>query len=108
VTAAGGTIGSSWTPDTSAFSTARASISRVYTVAYGSETGDCPNDSITPCQTMMEMASNSGYFYSDDNQSGSGEDTTCNGTGATTSMATIFSDIATDFSVGRLIPNSEY
>lgn len=109
VTAAGGTLGSNWTPNTSAFTTARASIGRVYTIAYGAEASTtCTGDTYTPCQTMKEMASNSGYFYSDNNQSGTSNDSTCVGTGATTSMATIFSDIATDFSVGRLIPNSEF
>ncbi len=108
VTAAGGTIGSSWTPDTSAFTTARASVERVYAIAYGSETGNCANDTISPCDTMKEMASNSGYFYSDNNQSGAGNDATCVGTGATTSLAQIFTDIASDFSNSRLIPNAVF
>jgi hypothetical protein len=94
---------------TSNTSAARASISRIYGIAYGSETGNCPNDTISPCQTIQGIASSSNYFYSDYAQSGGGQDTTCVGSAnSTTNLATIFSDIASDFFSARLIPNSEF
>ncbi|HTV06365.1 MAG TPA: hypothetical protein VME86_13430, partial [Acidobacteriaceae bacterium] len=110
VIAAGGTIGSNWTPDTAAFTTARASILRIYAIAYGAEaSATCTGDTYTPCETMKGIASSSGYFYADSNQSGSGIDANCVGTANSTSnLAQIFSDIASDFTNARLIPNSVF
>jgi Flp pilus assembly protein TadG len=109
VTAAGGTIGSNWTPDTAAFTTARASISKIYSVAYGSEANTtCQGDTYTPCETMKGMASSSNYFYSDYTQSGTTNDTSCTGTNSLSSMSQIFSDIASDFSTARLISPGLY
>jgi Flp pilus assembly protein TadG len=85
---------------------------RVYTVAYGAETTGCSTDTsgtysgVAPCQALKDMASNSAYFYSDYNQSGSGIDSSCVGTGdVTTNLSTIFQDIASSLSVARLVPN---
>jgi Putative Flp pilus-assembly TadE/G-like len=82
---------------------------RVYAVAYGAESSGCSTDSpsITPCQTMKSIASSPAYFYSDYAQTGSGVDTSCAGSGAsTTSINQIFQDIATSFTVARLVPNN--
>jgi hypothetical protein len=82
---------------------------RVYAVAYGAESSGCSTDSpsITPCQTMKDIASNPGYFYSDYAQSGSGIDTSCAGSGAsTTSINQIFEDIYFSLGHARLIPNA--
>ncbi|MGB6690352.1 MAG: pilus assembly protein TadG-related protein [Terracidiphilus sp.] len=85
---------------------------RVYTVAYGAESTGCTTDTsgtysgIAPCQTLKDMASSSAYFYSDYDQSGSGIDTSCVGTGSLdTSLSAIFQEIASSLSNARLIPN---
>lgn len=82
---------------------------RVYSVAYGAESSGCSTDSpaITPCQTMKNIASNPGYFFSDYAQSGSGVDKTCAGSGAaTTSINQIFQDIYYSLGHARLVSNS--
>lgn len=96
---------------------------RIYAVAYGSESSGCTNDSgqgetaamtvsgwtylanITPCQTMENIASSAAYFYSDYTQSGSGTDTTCVGSAtSTTNLNQIFTDIAGTLTTSRLVP----
>jgi hypothetical protein len=85
---------------------------RVYSVAYGSESSGCTvatggtdTTSITPCQTMEQIASNPQYFFSDYNQSGSGS--TCQSASQpTTNLKQIFTDIAGDFTLARLIPDN--
>jgi Flp pilus assembly protein TadG len=86
---------------------------RVYAVAYGAETTGCATDPTTsiyynnPCEVMKNMASSSQYFYSDYAQSGSGIDATCQSSAnPTTNLDTIFTDIAGDFTLARLIPIS--
>jgi len=86
---------------------------RVYAVAYGSETTGCATDPTSspyynnPCNVMKAMASNSLYFYSDYAQSGSGIDKSCQSAAQpTTNMKTIFTDIANQFTLARLIPIS--
>jgi len=85
---------------------------RIYAVAYGAESTGCTTDktSITPCTTMGDIASSPAFFFSDFNQSGSGKDTSCVGTGGAgqslTSISDIFNAIFTTFTVARLIPNS--
>lgn len=101
-----GTWNSSSTP-----STPYSKQIRIYAVAYGAASTGCSTDttSITPCTTMGDIASSPAYFYSDYNQSGSGKDTSCTGTGGAgqslTSINQIFSAIFTTFTVARLIPN---
>jgi hypothetical protein len=81
---------------------------RVITVAYGAASSGCGQDtspSITPCQTMEDMASDSQDFYSD--YTAKGGDTSCKSSAQpTTNMNQIFTDIATSLSVPRLIPNN--
>jgi Flp pilus assembly protein TadG len=84
---------------------------RVYTVAYGSPSSGCSSDTsgtyagISPCTAMQDMASASQYFYSDYNQSGS--NSTCYSTSQSVSkLADIFTAIAGDLTVARLIPNN--
>jgi Flp pilus assembly protein TadG len=92
----------------------------VYTVAYGSETGDCTNDTITPCQTMARMASSYTLnqsnptlypnaqldFYSDylDTATG-GADNTCTSSNGITNIQDIFQDIAASMSVSKIMVN---
>lgn len=103
---------------------------RVYAVAYGSESSGCttagggtdstlltlpstPNqtfslsgaNALTPCITMENIASSLQYFYSDFNQSGSGS--TCQDSSHTvTTLSQIFQAISADFTTPRLIPNN--
>jgi hypothetical protein len=81
---------------------------RVYSIAYGSESSGCASDSpnISPCYTMQNIASSPSYFYSDYTQSGSGIDQNCVGTGATTTnLKQIFVNIYSTLAAARLIPN---
>ena len=95
----------------------------VYSVAYGSEGSGCLSSSggtdsssivtgitgftlsaLTPCQTMLDIASSTGTFYSDYNQSGSGS--TCQDASHTvSSMYDIFASISASFTTPRLLPN---
>jgi hypothetical protein len=82
---------------------------RVYSVAYGAESSGCSTDSpaISPCQTMKGIASNPGYFFSDYASSGGGTDTSCAGSGAsTTSINQIFQYIYYSLGHGRLLSNA--
>jgi len=81
---------------------------RVYAVAYGAEASGCPTDTaptITPCQTMQQIASSPGYFFSD--YTATGGDSTCiSASQPVTNLSQIFQVIATDLTVSKLIPNS--
>ena len=79
---------------------------KVYAVGYGSESSGCSTDknpTITPCQTMAEIASSPAYFYTDLSSQGNG----C--TSAFQPVSTlnqIFQEIGMDFTVARLIPDN--
>jgi len=80
----------------------------IYSVAYGAttSTSDCTTDSgnITPCQAMTQIASAPSTFFSD--YTASGGDSGCtSAVQAATGLANIFGQIASDFTVARLIPN---
>jgi Flp pilus assembly protein TadG len=80
---------------------------RVYSVAYGAEASGCGTDSpsMTPCQTMQQIASASQNFYSD--YTAKGSDSSCiSASQPTSNLNQIFLDIAGDLTVARLIPNS--
>lgn len=84
---------------------------RVYTVAYGSATSGCSTDTsgtyagVSPCQAMADMASASQYFFSDYKQSGS-RSTCYSSAQPVTALSDIFTQIAGDMTVARLIPNN--
>ena len=85
---------------------------RVYTVAYGSPTSGCSTDpstyngvNVTPCNVMYYMASAPQYFYSDYNQSASTSNCVSNSQ-SVTSLNDIFTSIAADLTVARLIPDN--
>ncbi len=80
---------------------------RVYSVAYGAASSGCSTDnpSITPCQTMQQIASAPQYFYSD--YTASANNGSCiSASQPTSSLNQIFTQIAGDLSVSRLIPNN--
>ena len=88
--------------------TAALAGTRVYSVAYGATSSGCGTDTnptITPCQTMRQIASSPGYFFSDYNATG-GDSTCTSAAQPVTSLSQIFQVIAGDFTVARLIPNS--
>jgi hypothetical protein len=80
---------------------------RVYSVAYGAEASGCSTDTsptITPCQTMQQIASAPQNFYSDYTATG-GTSACISASQPTSSLNQIFLDIAGDLTVARLIPN---
>jgi hypothetical protein len=85
---------------------ARTAGTRVYAVAYGAESSGCTTDTptITPCSTMEQIASATQYFFSDYTQSGSSS-TCVSASQPTTNLNQIFTEIAMDFTVARLIPD---
>jgi Putative Tad-like Flp pilus-assembly len=80
----------------------------VYTVAYGAESSGCTTDtspSITPCQTMQQMASASQNFFSD--YTATGSSSSCiSASRPTSNLNQIFQEIGASFTVARLIPNN--
>jgi Flp pilus assembly protein TadG len=84
----------------------------VFTVAYGSETGTCPGESLSPCDTMREMASSyttmpsqqDADFYSDYLATHTGNaDTSCTSSNGVTSIPDIFQDIASTLSASKVM-----
>ncbi len=78
----------------------------VYSVAYGAESSGCTTDSptITPCQTMEDMASSPQYFFSD--YTATGGDSSCiSAAQPITGLNQIFQTIVTTLSSVKLIPN---
>ncbi len=80
---------------------------RVYAVAYGAESSGCSTDtdpSITPCETMQQIASSPEYFFSDYTATG-GDNSCVSSARPTTNLDEIFAEIAGDLTVARLIPD---
>ncbi|MGB8413236.1 MAG: pilus assembly protein TadG-related protein [Candidatus Binatus sp.] len=86
----------------------------VYAVAYGAEASGCTTDvspSITPCQTMQQIASSPGTipnpsnFFSDYTATG-GTGSCISAARPTSSLTEIFTEIADDLTVARLLPNN--
>jgi Flp pilus assembly protein TadG len=102
---------------------------RVYAVAYGSESSGCTSagggtdttliattglnqtftlsgaSALTPCITMENIASSLNYFYSDYNQSGSGS-TCVDNSHTTVNLSDISLAIASTFTKPKLLPNN--
>ena len=87
---------------------ATAAGTTIYSVAYGAESSGCSTDTnptITPCQTMQQIASSAQNFFSD--YTASGGDSSCvSASRPTTNLNEIFTEIAEDLTVARLIPNN--
>jgi hypothetical protein len=80
---------------------------RVYSVAYGATSSGCGTDtgpSITPCQTMEQIASTPGYFFSDYTATG-GSSTCISASQPVSGLNQIFQVIAGDLTVAKLVPN---
>jgi hypothetical protein len=86
---------------------AAAAGTRVYSVAYGAGSSGCSSDTsptITPCQTMQQIASQPQYFYSD--YTATANSGQCiSASQPTSDLNQIFTQIADDFTTSRLIPN---
>ena len=85
---------------------AAAAGTRIYSVAYGSASSGCSTDtkpSISPCQTMQNIASSPSTFFSDYAASG-GSGSCQSAARPTTNLNQIFTEIAGDFTTARLIP----
>lgn len=88
----------------------------VYSVAYGAASSGCASDvynaktnpagtGITPCQAMQQMASSPATFYSDATASQNNGQCTSSANPSLT-LSQIFKQVATQFTVARLIPDS--
>ncbi len=87
---------------------ATAAGTTVYAVAYGAEASGCPTDTsptITPCETMEQIASSSSNFFSDYTATG-GSSSCVSASRPTSNLNEIFTEIASDLTVARLIPNN--
>ncbi len=81
----------------------------IYSVAYGAEAGtnQCNDTSptMTPCETMEGIASSPENFFSD--YTAKGSDSSCiSASSPTSNLNQIFTEIAQDLTVSRLIPNN--
>jgi len=88
----------------------------VYTIAYGASSSGCASDvrnaktnpsgtNITPCQTMSQMATSPSTFYSDATASQNKGQCT-SPANPSLSLTGIFEQVATQFTIARLIPDS--
>lgn len=97
-------------------SNAKSAGTKIYVVAYGAEntsSGYCKTDNpaLNPCQVLQDISGdgNGGtatkYFFADGSSNSNGCTPPAGGQTSFTSLTSIFSAIATDLEVGRLIPN---
>lgn len=78
---------------------------KVYSVAYGATSSGCLTDTgLSPCTTMQKIASGPQYFYSDYTAAG-GSSSCTSAAQPTSGLSQIFTQIAGDLTVGRLIPD---
>jgi hypothetical protein len=83
---------------------------RVYAVAYGAEasgcgTGSANSPTITPCQTMQQIASSPAFFFSD--YTATGASSSCiSASQPVTGLNGIFQVIIQDLTGAKLIPNN--
>jgi Flp pilus assembly protein TadG len=95
----------------SAANAATAAGTRVYTIAYGASSSGCSTDTsgplagLSPCTAVKDMASSASNFYSDATASqNKGQCTSAANPNLT--LNNIFKQVATTFTVARLIPNN--
>jgi len=84
----------------------------IYSISYGSETSGCTTDTsptTTPCLTMQGMSSLplSQYFFSIPNTATAGS-TVCSNAVSITTMNQVFTTIAADLTVSRLVPPGDF
>jgi Flp pilus assembly protein TadG len=109
VTAAQSATNGTWPTSQSSSSPVKTTV---YTIAFGSETGSCSGESLSPCSTMKKMASS--YltqssnpdldFYSDyEDTATGGADQSCTSTNGVTNIQQIFKNIGDGLTSAKLI-----
>lgn len=95
---------------------AKTAGTKIYVVAYGaanSSSGNCDTDSpaLNPCQVLQSISGDGSgggatkYFFADGSSASNGCTPPTGGQTSFTTLTSIFSAIATDLEVARLIPN---
>jgi hypothetical protein len=90
---------------------ATAAGTTVYSIAYGASSSGCSTDTsgslkgLSPCTAMQDMASTSATFYSDATASQNKGQCTSSAN-PNLSLSGIFKQVATSFTVARLIPDN--
>ena len=87
----------------------------IYSISYGSETSGCntvPGDTLTPCQTMQGISSLplTQYFFSvpENDPNNPTQTTVCGGAVPITKLDQVFSAIAGQLTVSRLVPTGDF
>ena len=94
--------------DAAKYATAQGTT--VYTIAYGAASSGCSTDTsgplkgLSPCTALQDMASSAADFYSDATASQNKGQCTSSANPSLT-LNQIFQNVATSFTVSRLIPN---
>jgi len=90
---------------------ASAAGTTVYTIAYGAGSSGCSSDTsgplkgLSPCTALQDMATAASNFYSDATASQNAGQCTSTAN-PSLSLTNIFKQVATTFTVARLIPNN--
>ncbi|MGA8743069.1 MAG: VWA domain-containing protein, partial [Terracidiphilus sp.] len=86
---------------------AKAAGTKIYTVGYGVSSGGCSTDSsLTACKTLQQIASSSTDFFVDTSSVKCSGATSVTMGGATDTLSAIFTAIAGDLTLPRLLPNT--
>ncbi len=86
---------------------AKAAGTKIYTVGYGVSSGGCSTDSsLTACKTLQQIASSNTDFFVDTSSVKCSGATSVTMGGATDSLSAIFTAIAGDLTLPRLLPNT--
>jgi Flp pilus assembly protein TadG len=86
---------------------AKAAGTKVYVVGYGVSSGGCSSDSgLSACSTLRSIASSDAQFYVDTSSVNCAGATTVTMNGKTNSLSAIFTAIAGDLTLPRMVPNN--
>lgn len=86
---------------------AKAAGTRIYTVGYGVASGGCATDnSLTACSTLRSISSSDSDFFVDTSSVKCSGATSVTMNGKTNSLSAIFTAIAGDLTLPRLVPNT--
>jgi Flp pilus assembly protein TadG len=90
-------------------SAAKAAGTRIYTVGYGVASNGCETDSgdgLTACKTLQQIASSNTNFFVDTSSVTCSGATSVTMNGKTNTLSAIFTAIAGDLTLPRLLPNT--
>jgi Flp pilus assembly protein TadG len=86
---------------------AKAAGTKIYVVGYGVTSGGCSSDSgLTACSTLRSIASSDAQFFVDTSSVKCTGATSVTMNGKTNSLSAIFTAIAGDLTLPRLVPNN--